>query len=302
MKTNYLTLLSFCSAVCAHAGPRASTDYTITTETIDAGGGRTSSAAYTHDGSVGGIGGISTVAAPAQTARHGYIGQLYEVASLSTHATPASVDESAATQLGARLVLDDDSLLELDPATVAWSVVAGPLTGISAAGLVTAGVVWQDTVASVTGHHSGHGAMLGILVRDVDPDNFGLYAGDGLPDQWQAGHFGIDNPLAAPGEDPDGDGQDNRFEFTAGVDPTDAASRFLLRIEPVAGQPTHKRLIFSPRFTDRSYHILTSTTLATDSWSTLTGGSISDNGTERTIIDPNATGDKKFYRVGITRP
>ena len=37
----------------------------------------------------------------------------------------------------------------------------------------------------------------------------------------------------------------------AGLDPTNPLSMFLLRIEPVAGQPTHKRLIFSPRFPDR---------------------------------------------------
>jgi len=302
MKTNYLTLLSFCSAVYAHAGPRASTDYTITTETTDAGGARTTSAAYTHDGSLGGVVGISSVAPPVETAKHGYIGQLYEVTGLAVTATPASVDEGGTRQLAAMQVLDDDSYLAVNAGEVGWSVVTGPLTGISAAGLASAGTVYQDTPATVQGSHGGLDGQFELTVLDIDPDNFGSYAGDGLCDGWQVLHFGLDNPLAAPGADPDGDGQDNRFEFTAGTDPTDAASRFLLRIEPVVGQPTHKRLIFSPRWNDRNYDILTSTTLATDSWTTLTGGIVSDNGTERTVIDPNASEGKKFYRVQVNKP
>ena len=124
---------------------------------------------------------------------------------------------------------------------------------------------------------------------NVQPDNFGSYAGDGLDDSWQNQYFGLNNPDAGPLKDPDGDGQDNRFEFTAGIVPTDAMSRFLLRIEPVAGQPAQKRLVFSPCFDGRTYNILTSTTLATDSWSALTGGSVSDNGNERAVTDPNAS-------------
>src|ERR1035437_10997786 len=55
---------------------------------IDDGGLRTSSANYTMDGSVGGIGGISS-AAP-DTAKNGYIGQLYEVASMLVTVAPGS--------------------------------------------------------------------------------------------------------------------------------------------------------------------------------------------------------------------
>ena len=46
--------------------------------------------------------------------------------------------------------------------------------------------------------------------------------GDGLPDDWEMQYFG--NLLAGPGDDPDGDGQDNFTEFAFGTDPRDPKS------------------------------------------------------------------------------
>jgi hypothetical protein len=288
--------------VAVHAGPRSSANYTLATDTTDAGGTRAASAAYTHDGSLGGVGGVSTVAVPAESAKHGYLGQLYEVTGLAVNAIPASIDETATRQLAAWHLLDDASYLAVSANSVAWTVVTGPLTGISATGLTTAGKVFQDTPATVQGVYGGFTETLALTVLDSDPDNYGSYAGDELADWWQNQYFGPDNPLAAPGADPDGDTQNNAFEFTAGLIPTDPLSRFLLRVEPVAGQPAQKRLIFSSRFEDRTYDILTSTTLAPDSWSALTGGTVSDNGTERTVTDTTASKTFKFYRVQVTKP
>ncbi|MCX6878425.1 MAG: hypothetical protein NTW21_32120 [Verrucomicrobia bacterium] len=302
LRTSILILPCIPWAITAHAGPHTSANYTVTADTTDAGGRRTTSTNYTNDGSAGLIAGIATVASPAETAKAGYIAQLSEVAGLLVNASPASVDELATRQLAAWQLLDDASYLEVSPTAVAWSVVAGPLTGISAAGLASAGPVYQNTPATVQGSFAGLSDGFALTVLNVLPDNFGSYAGDGLDDSWQNQYFGQNNPAAAPGADPDGDGQDNRFEFTAGLEPTDPASRFLLRIEPVAGQPAHKRLIFSPRFDGRTYNILTSTTLATDSWSALTGGIVSDNGEERSVTDTDATEGKKFYRVQVVNP
>jgi hypothetical protein len=303
MNKRFQILFTLACAVTVHAGPRSSANYTLATDTTDAGGTRASSAAYTHDGSVGGVVGISAVSTPAETAKHGYLGQLYEVTGLALSSDPpAEVDEEATAQLAAWHLLDDASYLAVNANSVAWSVVTGPLTGISATGLTTAGTVYQDSPATVRGVYGGFAGTLELTVLDSDPDNYGSYAGDELADSWQNRYFGLNNPNAGPLMDPDGDGQNNAFEFTAGLIPTDALSRFLLRVEPVAGQPTHKRLIFSPRFDDRTYDILTSTTLAGDSWTALTGGTVSDDDTERTVIDPNASEKEKFYRVQVSKP
>ena len=52
----------------AHAGPRTSANYNVATDSADVGGKRATSAAYTNDGSAGGIAGLSTVRGEEQTA------------------------------------------------------------------------------------------------------------------------------------------------------------------------------------------------------------------------------------------
>ena len=299
MKTRDLT---FAIAIAGAMPALWAVPYEKTASAIDAGGRRSSSVSYSHAGSVGGIVGISTAAAPAETAKHGYMGQLVEVTGLQLSASPATVNETATRQLTAVQVLDDATTLAVNPNSIAWSVVTGPIGSISSTGLATASTVYQNTGATVQGSFAGHTGQLGLTVANVTSDDYQAYAADGIDDDWQVFHFGMPpNANAGPGADPDHDGQHNLFEFVAGVLPNDAASRFLLRIEPVTGQPLQKKLIFSPRLTDRTYTVESNTNLGV-SWPTLPGTSFSDNGTERTVIDPNASEPKKFYRVNITKP
>ena len=81
----------------------------------------------------------------------------------------------------------------------------------------------------------------------------GPYAADGIDDAWQVQYFGVNNPQAAdPNADPDGDGRKNLQEWIEGTVPTDATSRFAVRIQPVpGGQPGQMQVIFSPRLPDR---------------------------------------------------
>jgi len=309
MKTNNLALKCTLGltallvlATAAHAGPRTSTNYNIPTDTTDAGGQRTTSTSYSNDGSVGGVVGISTVSSPAQTAKAGYIGQLYEVTALQLAASPATINETSTRQLSAAQVLDDDSTLAVSAASVTWSVMAGPLSGINASGLATAATVFEDSAATAQGAFEGLTGQLALTVLDTIPDNFGSYAADGLDDAWQNQYFSANPADAAPLLDPDGDGQNNFFEFTAGLIPTDPASRFLLRVEPVPGQPTQKNLVFSPRFVDRSYVVKFSTDLSPGPWGDATVSVPSDNGIERTVTDTAASETRKFYRVEITKP
>lgn len=285
-----------------HAGPRTSASYSLATDTADAGGTRATSASYTNDGSAGGVVGVSTVASPAETAKHGYIGQLTEVTALQLAASPTTVNEGATRQLSAAQLLDDLTTNAVPANSIAWSIVSGPLS-INANGLATAATVYQNTAATAQGVYAGNTGSLVLTVVDSIADNFGSYAGDGIGDDWQFQYFGLNNPNAAPLLDPDHDGHNNLFEFTAGIVPTDSTSKFSYRIEPVPGFPTQRKLIFSPRLAGRTYAVKISATLGAGAvWSNLAGGVITDNGNERTVTDTSATGSAKFYSVEIVKP
>ena len=283
-----------------HASQCGSVDYTITSGCLDGAGRKTTSAAYTNDGSLGGITGISTVATPVATAKSGYIGQLYEVTALQITANPSTINECSTLQLAGAQVLDDATTLAVPTSAITWSVQSGPITTISAGGLATAAAVYQNTSATVQGFYAGLAGTLSLTVLDTIPDNFGIYAADGLPDDWQVRYFGLNNPAAGPLKYPTGDGQNNLFKFTAGLVPTDPTSQFIVNLIIPADQPTQRIIVFSPRLVDRTYTIETSTTLTT--WTAVTDATVTDNGIERTATVLNVSGPAQFYRVRVTRP
>jgi hypothetical protein len=286
----------------ALANPRASASYRVTADAVSGGAARSTGGSYTNDGSAGGgIVGVSTLAAPSGTAKHGFTGQLSEVTVLQVSAAPANVDETGTRQLAVTALLDDLTSSVVPPSEVLWSVANGPVTSISTGGLATTAPVFRDEPAEVQGSYSGVTGVLGLTVINSLPDNFGSYAGDGIEDGWQFQYFGIDNPDAGPTRDPDGDSQTNGFEFAALLDPTDPDSIFRFRIEPVPGVPASKRLIFSPVRAGRSYEVHATTNL-TLPMAPLTGATVSDDGDERTVTDPNAGGAARFYRVHIEIP
>lgn len=302
MKTSPFLLLML-SLAAAHAGPRTSANYSVMTDTADSGGTRATSANYTNDGSAGLVAAVSTVAAPSETSRSGYVGQLYDVTGLVVNAGSSNVNEGATLQLAAWQLLDDASTLSVSAAGVAWSVQSGPVSGISAGGLVTAGTVYQNTPATVQGAFGGFTGLFNLTVVNVGIDDLGTYASDGIDDAWQVGYFGQPpNALAAPNADPTGGGQNNLFKYIAGLNPMDANSRFVVGIAPVPGQPGQKKIIFSPRFVDRTYVVKFRPDLGAGTWQTLTGTNANDNGNERTVTDLNATGPAKFYHIEITKP
>ncbi len=293
-----IALLSFSAA--AWAGPLASANYDIPVSVADSGGRRSTSSTYRNDGSLGAASGISAVATT--VAKHGYVGQLYDFTSLLVGASPSTVNEAATRQLTVTAIADDLTSTALAPAGLTWTILSGPVNSISAEGLVTAGIVAQNTDATVRGTFGPFTSDLSLTVLDSIPDNYGSYAGDGLLDAWQLQYFGAENPLAAPGLDPDGDGQTNLFEFTAGLSPIDPASRFTMRLEKVPGQPAQKRVVFSPRLNDRLYSVKAKSSLAAGPWVQLPSIIESDNGDERTVTDLDAATPNKFYQVEITKP
>jgi hypothetical protein len=295
------SILSLTTA--AYGGMRASANYTIATDITDGGGKRATSTSYTNDGSAGGVVGISTAAAPAETAKAGYIGQLTEVTALQLAATPTTVNETATRQLSASLLNDDLTINAIPGNSIIWSIASGPLASISSGGLATAGTVFQNTNATAQCIYAGKTGSLNLTVLDSIPDNAGTYAGDGIGDDWQVQYFGLNNPNAAPLLDPDFDGHDNLFEFTAGLDPENSSSRFLLNNTRPTGQPGQMAIVIHPRLSDRTYTVKSSITLGSSAiWTPLAGFTVSDNGLTRTITDPSATSGAKFYTVEITKP
>ena len=280
-----------------HAESRSSADYAIPAETFDAGGETAACASYGCSSSMGGIVGTVTASAAGETANQGYLAQLPATTGLSLTTPVATVNEGASLQVAAWEMLDDGTRAAASGGTVNWSIASGPAS-VNATGLVTANIVYQDGAASVSGAYGAFTGTLALTVVNSNDDDFGIYAGDGLPDAWQVLYFGLNNPNAAPALDPDHDGMTNAAEYAAALVPTAATSRFLTQIQAVPGQPTQRRIIFSPRYEGRDYVVQTSSDLT--HWSPLAGFTTSDSGLQRTVTDLAATASHKYYRVAIT--
>ncbi len=248
-------------------------------------------------------GGVSSATASGVQLKGNFTGQLYDPVALEIVATPDTINESGTSQLSGTARLDDDTTLSLASTDILWSIVSGPFINISGSGLATADVVYQNESAQVKGAWRGFEDFENISVLNFGRDDFGSYAGDGIDDDWQVLYFGLDNPLAGPGMNPDKDDQDNLFEFIAGVDPTDPLSFFDMRLEPVPGEPAHRRVVFNPFFLNRTYVLTNSTTLTPGSHAPVpsTTSSNSGDGSEGTITDTDATETRKFYKIEISR-
>jgi hypothetical protein len=291
MKNTFLFLLVIGSAASAA---------TLVTSSVDGGGNGGASASYSGRGCLGGFAGIGTAGSATNSA--GFLGQLAEVDSLVVSASSNTVAETGIVQFSGVAVLDDGTRIVPARGELSWSPAAWPLTVIDTAGVATAAAVYTNVSATVTGRFFGVVGTASVLVLDALPDNFGSYAGDGLPDGWQVGYFGVGNSNALPGVDANGTGVSNLFKYVAGLDPTNPASVFQLRLEPVDGQPLQKRVFFSPRLDDRRYGVLSCTNIGSPAWQAWPMASTNDNGTERALLDTNAVGPVRFYRIQIFYP
>ena len=302
-QTTFLVALWLAVSACsAIAAVRESADYSISAESIDQGGAMLASADYTVSASANYTGGLAGEATSGYLVKGGYIGQLFDVAGLVIGAVSSDANEADTLQLSARQLLDDTSFLALDAGAVAWSLVSGPISSVSSSGLVTAGTVYQDSPASVQGSSGGFTGLISLNVLDTIPDNFGTYAGDGLPDNWQVQYFGLNNPKAGPSVDATGTGQTNLFKYVAGLNPTDQTSRFVVNIQAVPGQTGQMQVVFSPVVSGRTYTVVSTSNLSAPAWAGLSSSTQSDNGQQRTVTDLGFSGGKKFYQVSVSKP
>jgi hypothetical protein len=264
------------------------------------GAGRSSSASYQQVAGTAAVGGSAeNTGPPSLVVNAGFVAQHYTITGAQGSVAPSSnLPERAVAQLGLVLTTDSATTVGLAPAETPWAVTSGPVTVNDANDEVTAGTVYEKTGALVTASYGGFVAQVPLTIGNTDLDDFGTYAGDGLDDEWQVAFFGEDNPDAAPDRDPDGDGQSNEFEFTAGLRPDDRLSRFFFRLEGVSGEPTHRNLVFGPIKFGRTYRVLSSTTLQGFAPQTLP---FTNDGSTRTAVDENAVEKNKFYQIEIGR-
>ena len=269
--------------------------------TLNSGGGRSSSVKYTLDTSIGTLGGVSA-GGPVRSIGGGFPSQLTEVTNLVAKASPSSVNEDGTSQLNGVASFDDATTTVLSGSDITWSILSGPIAFISASGVATPAAVYTDAVAVIRGSY-GKTNSVSLTVLNNDPDNYGIYAGDGIPDSWQAQYFGLNNPNAAPTADADGTGQNNLFKYIAGLDPTNPASIFVLKIASVPAQPTQRTLTWTPLASARTYMPEFRTNLVSGAYTNLTTYTgPTTNSTQVAVTDTNATQASKFYRVRITYP
>ncbi|RYD34448.1 MAG: hypothetical protein EOP86_10950 [Verrucomicrobiaceae bacterium] len=207
-------LLLFCAPAMSSAGTSA--HYNLPSQATGTAGGRGVSASYTSDAAEcpGGAGGSA-----AYTSRTGFAGRLDEIIGIGALLNPSPLAETASGQLTAGLLSTAGFLTALPAADTAWTILDGPLTDITPGGVVTAGKVPQTTTATVRAAAHGMTGTLSFPVQDTLYDNFGIYAGDGLPDWWQIRFSGIAATAGGQTGDPDHDGRSNLLEFAFGTDP-----------------------------------------------------------------------------------
>jgi hypothetical protein len=271
----------------------------LSVATVDAGGGRCVSTNYAMDISLSAVAGISTATSPASFLLHGFPGQLYEVTNLVVTASPIDVPETSNAVLGGVASLDDATALCLAGGDLTWSAVAFPLGGIDATGVVTTLAVYTDVTTAVTGSFLSIRGSGVLRVMNTIPDNYGSYAGDGLPDTWQRAYFGPDNTNAAPALNPDGDAYDNLQEYIADTNPTNAGSFFQLTAP--ASVPSARQIRFLSS-SGRVYSLDVTTNLTAGAWLPVPGQTnVPGNGSILTLQDASVR-EAASHRVRVAVP
>jgi hypothetical protein len=103
--------------------------------------------------------------------------------------------------------------------------------------------------------------------------------------------------------DVDGTGQNNLFKYTAGLDPTNPRSIFVIKPAGAQNLPGQFSFQFTPVVAGRNYIPQYSLDPRSGVWQSLTnyGGPVT-NGAQVTVTDLSATNQSKFYHIDISLP
>ncbi|MCX6878188.1 MAG: S8 family serine peptidase [Verrucomicrobia bacterium] len=119
--------------------------------------------------------------------------------------------------------------------------------------------------------------------------------GDEMPDQWEMTHFGgLDNPLGAPEQDPDHDGQSNWMESMAQTNPLSSTSFFRPTMARKSQSGFVLKWLGQPQV---RYRVQCSKDMM--NWTELAGSRVEGNGDEIGISDPDLSAAARFYRIEI---
>lgn len=286
------------AAATVFAGSRSGGNCAVN-DTLDGGGQCATSASYRADGSIGGIGGVTIAEYPRQMLKAGFVGQLTEVTNFVATAAPGAANEGGNAQLGGIAGLDDATVTVLVGNEIVWSAPVYPVGAIGADGLATVAIVYANTQAVVTGSYLAVSGWGTFLVLDTDPDNYGIYAGDQVPDWWQVRYFGTNNPLGVAGAT-NVSGHNNRYTYTADLDPTNPASVF--EIVAVSNQPPSRVIGFRTTSTGRVYRLLYATNLVSGVWTNLPGQTPTSGLADRMSLSDTNAAAVRFYRVQVQLP
>ncbi len=306
------------AVLCASGGLCATAGMVQPHSTAQAGGGSRETSRYTLDDAVGGWAQISE-AGSGSWVKPDFCGALVDPVQLEVTSPAPSIGEGQALQLASRLRCDDGSLLG-DGFTTDWLVESGPLSE-SGDGWVTGQPVYRHSNAIARASSAGLSGQTTLLVLNNHLDNYGLYAGDHVDDAWQVQHFGLDNPNGLRAADPDGDGSDNYYEFTAGTDPGLASDSFALTIhaegtiyyEVDPENPTNSSEVvhmsdeavqigLGPLSTGRTYHVERANALLGSAWTPVTNVVVASAESALYLSYTQAETEVTFYRVIIDHP
>jgi len=235
----------------------------------------------------------------------------YRLTATNVVGTASSADVTFTTPPGGTMTLGPASPFDAGaPLTVTfagWTDASLPLTYAVLVDDIVVSPQASSSVCSfaapaIPGAHTLKGRVYNALGNYAElSQSFTVYTAQ---ESWRAANFGTPQNTgnAADTADPDGDGCNNWFEYVAGLTPTDAASRFQVRVDMVAGQPGQKAIVFGPVMPGRTYTVKSKAGLTDATWTALTNFTTTDNGAERTILDLNAGNDLRFYEVEITLP
>lgn len=121
---------------------------------------------------------------------------------------------------------------------------------------------------------------------------------------WLTQYFNCTNCMQTlMNADADGTGQNNFFKYTAGLDPTNRASVFVIKLASVQNLPGQFSFQFTPVVAGRHYAPQYSLDPGSGVWQSLTNyaGPVT-SGAYVTVTDLSATNQSKFYRIDISLP